>query len=628
MMSRIAQAEDVEENMMREDGREEEDNHQEELEAMVKTVNNLTRMHEALAFLNDETRSREDKQISIMTQNDHGATALFWAIRRNVDFQLIQIMVDVGDKELVLLTNKYGETALHYAAFCHSPYEVFKALVDVGGKDLLLTQDRLGNTALHYACAWGIPLRTIEYMVDLGGKEVLLKENIKKLVPHNDNKEFQTKLSGIGGTDYEIKLFQHKSIKLCFFDLVMLNKFEEAKLILDNGRQQEEIFKTDQNGLNGLMATIWFFGNASHTTFENRISSLIRKMVRVGGKNLILLKNHTNSNAIHYAAFNKAPLDIIKLLVETAGKENVMHLQNNWKSTPLHDACHRQAPVEVIEYLAKQGGNNAINMRNKDHQTPLDILYDADIPSNDHIMALQRSWYKVDARFSRICSRSTIAKTLRWSNRMGSNCVISNNFVKSILNERFIWRRYQMIIFADLYMQIAIVIILSPHFVPGLYTSQNFNVDDIERGQLQFGIVILFICVTWFSCRELLQVYSSPLQTYSQSFDNFFDVLQIILVMTTIGILRKINKGGNFEEEGAVFRGTFICAMFISWIQLLFIFSQLNYSVSVFTYAVTQVRRLCFFDCDCIYYLWVHISRIIHTLTYQYSLASAIRLCR
>ncbi len=122
----------------------------EDLGVLVKTVNNLTRMHEALELLNDDSRSLEEKQIAVMTQNSHGVTALFWAVRRNADFQLIEKMVEIGGKEAVLIVNKSQENVLHQCAFLGVPYEVFALIIDAGGKDMLLQRDKFGNTPLHY----------------------------------------------------------------------------------------------------------------------------------------------------------------------------------------------------------------------------------------------------------------------------------------------------------------------------------------------------------------------------------------------------------------------------------------------------------------------------------------------
>lgn len=124
-----------------------------DLNLLVKTVNNLTRMHEALEFLDDGTRRIDEKQIAVMTQNSHGVTALFWAVRRNADFRLIEKMVNIGGKQLVMLVNKSSENVLHQGSFLGISYEVFKLIVNAGGSEILTQRDRMGNTPLHYGAS-------------------------------------------------------------------------------------------------------------------------------------------------------------------------------------------------------------------------------------------------------------------------------------------------------------------------------------------------------------------------------------------------------------------------------------------------------------------------------------------
>ena len=170
-------------------------------------------------------------------------------------------------------------------------------------------------------------------------------------------------------------LEEQKSIDLKLVDLLMSNRMEEAENALDDEKRREELLYRKKD-LNVLMATIWFIGNASplHT---DRAIRLATKLVDVGGAEFVLMTNDKNSNSVHYAAFNKLPLKIIKHLVDVAGKDSLKQ-QNGWGNTPLHDAVYREASVEVIEYLAKQSGCDVLTTLNNDDKTPLDLLFHAD----------------------------------------------------------------------------------------------------------------------------------------------------------------------------------------------------------------------------------------------------------
>jgi hypothetical protein len=163
-------------------------------------VESLTRKHEALVFLNDETIADDAKKAAVMKQNEGGLTALIKAIHCHVDHSIIKRMVEIGGKDLVILTDKDGKNVLINAAIFGSSNDIIKTIMDAGGKDLILQKDFLkGNTAMHYACAWGVSIETIKHMIEVGGQEALMKKNNLAQVPHSNDTTLQEYLSEMGG---------------------------------------------------------------------------------------------------------------------------------------------------------------------------------------------------------------------------------------------------------------------------------------------------------------------------------------------------------------------------------------------------------------------------------------------
>lgn len=557
---------------------------------LIKTVNNLTRKHEALACLRDKTLPLDEKRRALTSKNSHGVTALFWAVRRRADHALLKKMVEIGRWELVLETNTYNENILHCAVFCGSPKEVFQILVqnvegDEGGeiksRAAIHQQDRFGNTPFHYACDWDLSIETIQMLVGKGGNDILLKQNHKGWLPCSKNSKTQAYLDNQGGGDYQRRVRNQNISNLSFFELIMSNYLHEFKSRLTDPGGRQEILIKDSSGLSLLMVMLWFRGNALPSV-QNNLSSLIKEVIEIGGEDLIHMQNNTGSNALHYAAFNNAPLDIIQLIVETAGK-NIIHKKNTgeWKNTPLHDACFRQAPEEVIEYLVRnQKSTKAVLAMNNKEKIPLDLLFDADTPSDSLIMTFQRAWYDVDRDCSKKLPSHIVSKTLTWCMHApdsDSSRVTSNNFVKSLLNQRFILSRYQMVIMMDLYVQVAIVTILSPIYLNDMLVQGDMN-------NTWVGIMVLVLCECWLVGREFAQVYSTPLVDYVKSFDNYIDAIEIILVALS---LRQLTKDD--FDIGSGFRGTLVGAIAFSWLQLLFVVGQLNYNVSIFTHAFVKI---------------------------------------
>ncbi|KAJ6246188.1 ankyrin repeat [Anaeramoeba flamelloides] len=68
----------------------------------------------------------------------------------------------------------------------------------------------------------------------------------------------------------------------------------------------------------------------------------------------INLKDLYGSNALHYALNNKAPIEIIKYLIENKIKINC---QNELNTTPIHYACLANYDPKIIEYLIDSGAD-------------------------------------------------------------------------------------------------------------------------------------------------------------------------------------------------------------------------------------------------------------------------------
>ncbi len=185
-----------------------------------------------------------------------------------------------------------------------------------------------------------MPLEVIKYMANIA-KGALTTTTIWKQVPCSTDEETSAFLTEFGGVDYQNLLEEAKHIAIPLIGLLLAGRIEEAVKRLDDGKQVVYADNDDGNGdgdgdadnddnnnngngtniksggLNVLMASIWLFANQASTLHQHRIQVLIRKLVKVGGKELVLMTNDTNSNSVHYASFNRTPLEIGELVVAT-----------------------------------------------------------------------------------------------------------------------------------------------------------------------------------------------------------------------------------------------------------------------------------------------------------------------
>lgn len=619
----------------------------------------------------------------LMSENNRGENALFWAIRRNGSAYLVQKMIDVGGYALISKCNRFGQNALHYACFFGSNYHVFQALLldHIGTgtsttvtnnsinnsnsntnankivQELLTKKDRHGNTPLHYACAWHVPIEVIKFMLQKGGMDILYIQNNWNYIPspsptptttpttnpnpksHN-NIPLQLFLSNQGGEKYDHLITTQTATihEMSIFDLIMLNLVEEVQRKLTaqpiNKRYIQELYEKDDLGINTLMDAIWHIGHINTSTHINTLSttentrtensehrshflSMIQTMVDVGGKDLVLMTNNTGSNSLHHAAYNQSPLDVIILLLHAAGTPSI-HIQNYKKQTMLHVACINNAPVEVVQYLIKLDGkcvstnnnnnNNSnscvgllLKAKNINNNTPLEEAYTVPNPSEQLIVALQRTWYEVDPNCIQKSSTHLIKQTLQWSRKFDAHIVTSNNFLKSVLNESFCWPRYQIVLFSDVYFHLCVNIFISP-----FRTKMNqFYIDHNDTSGLGVSVVVLSICGFWFLFREIIEMFS--IKNYARSYKNLLNIIFVVFVCWTIYIFVQLQQqenenesidddngggvGGNDDDDylNLNVRGVIIVTCMISSIEFLLSIGQLSYSVSVFTYAIIQV---------------------------------------
>jgi hypothetical protein len=122
--------------------------------------------------------SEEEKKSNVMRCSDHGWTCLHRAVYGGPPDDIIKAMLDIGGKELIMMTDDDDRTSLRSACINGAFYNIIKMLIDVGGNDLVMAKDKNGNTALHDLC-WNIKKHTkvaekIKLILQIGDANLLL----------------------------------------------------------------------------------------------------------------------------------------------------------------------------------------------------------------------------------------------------------------------------------------------------------------------------------------------------------------------------------------------------------------------------------------------------------------------
>jgi ankyrin repeat protein len=275
---------------------------------------------------------------AVLHQDNDGFNVLHYACRKNMSFEVIELLVQVGGKDIVLQQDEDGENSLHLAcANKHISFEVIELLVNVGGKDAVLQQDNDGENAImlvetYYACRNEyISFKIIEILVKVGGKQAVL---------HQDN-------DGFNALHYACR----KNMS-----------FEVIELLVQVGGK-DVIVAPDDDGFNALY----------HACANKHISlEVIELLVRVGGNDVVLQQDEDGKNALHLAIQKELDYKIIDFFVKV-GEHDAILAQDNDGFNALHYACEKKCSIKIIKRLVKGGGRNAILGRTLFGQNPLHI---------------------------------------------------------------------------------------------------------------------------------------------------------------------------------------------------------------------------------------------------------------
>ena len=118
------------------------------------------------------------------------STCLHEACWTLTPLDIVKSMIEIGGKELVMMTTVKKSTALNYSSYGGATFSVFKMLIDAGGKDLVLASSNCVyvDSVLHELCRRiqdpddPNPIRLryddaeerIKYLLQVPGTEVIL----------------------------------------------------------------------------------------------------------------------------------------------------------------------------------------------------------------------------------------------------------------------------------------------------------------------------------------------------------------------------------------------------------------------------------------------------------------------
>jgi len=212
--------------------------------------------------------------------------------------------------------------------------------------------------------------------------------------------------------------------------------------------------------------------------------------------------------------------------------------------------------------------------------TRFDLLYDEENPDFSKIIFLQRAYLISDNPVSDLGSK-TIKATLDWARELRDSEISAylqspeGAFLKRVLNLRFCQNFVICTTMLSLVLQVFIVCGVS-----------TFSFDKENNGIAGWQLPLIVIPQVIIVLMEILQImFNANFRDYITSGKNFFDIFQVVMIVLYVLFLLKADDNAKMWKAYIA-----VTTIAVAWIRLLFSLSYVLYPLSIFIYALNQVR--------------------------------------
>ena len=305
------------------------------------------------------------------------------------------------------------------------------------------------------------------------------------------------------------------------------------------------------------------------------------------------------STALHWACEYRAPLQIVKILLDNFDKKLTWATDISGSSA-LHVACKHAAPMDIIEaIITDQYGKCLQSTKNYEGKLPFDHLPEDESSRREYlkdILRLAKAMQEKDPTGDSY-PRGLFTSILNLPTKDRSN-VMNNSYLRTLLNLEIVKPFSLFVLNLDVGAQLLVTFLFS-------FSYSSFGEVAISTRPL----VLLVPCLVWLLFRELVQICSTTLNSYLLQSSNFVDLVQIGLIGAVIatGIIEGEDKG--------IYKGHLVVCIGVSWVRLIYIFAALNYKVAViideFIAVSYPIVWKCIFSSRDFDFLCVRYSRIL-----------------
>jgi len=366
---------------------------------------------------------------------------------------------------------------------------------------------------------------------------------------------------------------------------------------------------------------------------------VVKLLVEEGGHETVTRVGECGFNAMHYACWGNASLEVIDYLLEIGKKTALLKKSVVGGANPLHVVCNRYKSNEssslsdVIRLLIKVGGLDVVTATDHNNEIPFHGLLLHNELDVDGSVTYLDEWYKLKEKGKSIASITEWKKPQRTSNEavqnlhnedgdMENNPLIDRSMsshesygsveqakdneskdafyealdkiirqlintpddargkiMKSQFMKEYLTERFiEPLPLAILIMDLYIQVMIV--CVYSFFINPNAP-DLFDSTTIKY---ILIICIAWRVFRELTQLMTSTFRNYWSDIDNWFDFAQIALIVLTLRTNLAVYSSSSSHW-------VLIFATIFSWFELLLEIHNFNYNLALFVVSIFKIMK-------------------------------------
>jgi ankyrin repeat protein len=336
------------------------------------------------------------------------------------------------------------------------------------------------------------------------------------------------------------------------------------------GQLDEKVINAIDNYGSNVLHTACIYG-ASLEVINGLLGKLDGKVINAIDKR--------GCSALHDACIGRASWEVINGLL---GKldEKVINAINKDGETALHKACVKGTSWEVINaIMTHKIRKEQASVKNIYGKLPFDIFPDDKERRNEHLKHLLELHNLMEEKDSTASSypNGLLQSILNLPSEDRDEFEFMNHsYFRKTINAKIIQPFSLFILFLDVAVQGLVMAVFS------------FTINGAVKELPTTSMAGLIPILLWLLFREIVQYLSATTKFYFGDAANFVDIIQIVLVIVVL-LISFIGKAGIGE-------GLLVACIGVAWTRLIFVISNLHYSLALFVAALLQVSSSCYID--------------------------------